>query len=184
MMPDPTAEGRPAISGYHLKIFRPECNPNFQSVHCIAHLETDISEVLPYLNAVLGGSTYTQNPPSVTFKVHGKLITVHSQEIAINALKDEEEADKILKWLMQEINDTWEKRDQIKPSFQGISKPQILEILKLLPRNNCRQCGQATCMVFSLLVADGVKGPKDCPGLNDPYRTKLQKYLEQFCLEP
>ncbi len=184
MMPYPTAEGRPVISGYHKKIFRPECNPNFQSVHCIAALETDISGVLPYLNTVLGGSTYTQDPPSVTFKVHGKLITVHSQEIAINALKDEEEADKILHWLRQEIDDTWEKRDQIKPSFQGIPKPQILEILKLLPRNNCRQCGQATCMVFSLLVADGVKGPEDCPGLSDPYKTKLQKYLEKFCLAP
>ena len=182
-MPEPVAEGGPAISGYHTKIFRPECNPNFQSVHCIAHLERDISEVLPYLNTVLGGSTYTQDPPSVTFKVHGKLITVHAQKIAINALKDEEEADKILLWLKQEINDTWEKREQIKPSFQVISKPQVLEILKLLPRNNCRQCGQTTCMVFSLFVAEGVKGPKDCPGLSHPSRAKLQDYLEQFCLE-
>jgi ArsR family metal-binding transcriptional regulator len=172
------------LKEYRKEIFRPECNPNFQSVHCIAHLESDISEVLPYLNTALGGSTYTQDPPSVTFKVHGKLITVHSQKIAINALKDEEEADKILLWLKQEINDAWEKREQIKPSFQGISKPQVLEILKLLPRNNCCQCGQATCMVFSLLVADGVKGPEDCPGLSDPYKTKLQEYLEQFCLEP
>ena len=172
------------LKEYRKEIFRPECNPNFQSLHCIAHLESDISEVLPYLNTVLGGSTYTQDPPSVTFKVHGKLITVHSQQIAINALKDEEEADKILQWLKQEINDTWEKHDQIKPSFQGIARPQILQILKLLPRTNCRQCGQATCMVFSVLVADGVKGPEDCPGLCDPYRTKLQKYLEQFCLEP
>ena len=183
-MPEPVAEGRPVISGYQIKIFRPECNPNFQSVHCIVHLESDISEVLPYLNTILGGSTYTQDPPSVTFKVHGKLISVHSQEIAINALKDEEEADKILRWLSQEINDTWEKREQIRPSFQGISKPRVLEILKLLPRNNCRQCGQTTCMVFSMLVADGVKEPKDCPGLSDPSRTKLREYLKQFSLEP
>ena len=172
------------LKEYRKEIFRPACNPNFQSIHCIAHLEKDISAVLPYLNSALGGSTYTQDPPSVTFKVHGKLITVHSQQIAINALKDEEEADKILHWLKQEINNTWEKRDQIKPTFQGTSKPQILEILKLLPRNNCRQCGQTTCMVFSLLVAEGVKGPEDCPGLNDSRKTKLQKYLEQFCLEP
>ena len=171
------------LKEYRKEIFRPECNPNFQSVHCIAHLESDISGVLPYLNTVLGGATYTQNPPSVTFKVHGKLITLHSQQIAINALQDEEEADKILRWLGQEINEAWEARDQIKPSFQGISKPQVLEVLKLLPRNNCRQCGQATCMVFSLLVADGVKRAEDCPGLNVPYKTKLQKYLEQFSLE-
>jgi ArsR family metal-binding transcriptional regulator len=131
----------------------------------------------------MGGSTNTQDPPSVTFKVHGKLITVPSQKIATNALKDEEEAEKILRRLTQEINDTREKREQIKPSLPGISKAQVLEGLKLLPRNNCRQCGQNTCMVFSLLAADGVKGPKDCPGLSNPSRTKLQAYLEQFCLE-
>lgn len=38
---------------------------------------------------------YIQDPPSVTFKVHGKLITDHSQKIAINALEDAEEAEKI-----------------------------------------------------------------------------------------
>jgi ArsR family metal-binding transcriptional regulator len=172
------------LKAYRKEIFRPECNPQFQSVHCIAHLENDIGEVLPYLNTVLGGNTYTEDPPSVTFKVHGKLITVHSQVIAINALKDEEEADKILRWLTQEINDTWEKREEIKPSFQGIPKPQVLEILRLLPRNNCRQCGQPTYTVFSLLVADRVKGPKDCPGLSDLSGNKLQDYLEQFRLDP
>jgi ArsR family metal-binding transcriptional regulator len=183
-MTEPAAENRPLISGYHIRIFRPECNHNFQSVHCIIHLENDIREVLPYLNTVLGGNTYTQDPPSVSFKVHGKLITVHPQEIAINVLKDEEEANKILRWLKQEIHDAWEKRDQIKPSFQGIAKPQILDILRLLPRNNCRLCGQPTCMVFSFLVADGVKGPEDCPGLNESARTKLRGYLEHFRLEP
>ncbi len=183
-MLDPTAKGRMILSGYRIKIFRPDCNPNFQSVHCLARLDNDIREVLPYLNTVLGGSTYTQDPPSVTFKIHGKLITVHSQQIAINALRDEEEADKILQWLMQEINEAWEKRGQIQPSFQGISKPRVLEILKLLPRNNCRQCGQATCLVFSLLVADGAKEPEECPGLNDADKAKLKEYLEPFSLEP
>ena len=172
------------LKEYRQEIFRPECNPNFQSVHCIAHLERDIREVLPYLNTVLGGSTYTEDPPSVTFKIHGKLITVHSQKIAINALKDEEEAHKILEWLKQEINETWEKRGQITPSFQGLSRPKILEILKLLPRTNCRRCGQNTCMVFAVLAAEGVKGVGDCPGLGDPNKTKLQTYLEQFSFEP
>ena len=85
---------------------------------------------------------------------------------------------------MQEIKGAWEKRAQIKPSFQGISQPRLLEILRLLPRNNCRLCGQATCMVFSLLVADGAKGPEDCPALTDSEKTKLQQYLEPFSREP
>jgi ArsR family metal-binding transcriptional regulator len=171
------------LKSFRKKIFRAECNPNFQSVHCIAQLDQDVSEALPYLNASLGGFTYIKYPPSVTFRVHGKLITVYGERIAVNALKDEEEADKILNWVKQEINDTWEKRDQIKPSFRGMSKPQILEILKFLPRNNCRQCGQTTCMVFSLLVADGAKGAEDCPGLSDVGKTRLKRYLEPFLPE-
>ena len=42
------------LKGYTKEIFRPECNPSFQSLHCIAHLDQDVSEALPYLNAVLG----------------------------------------------------------------------------------------------------------------------------------
>ena len=168
------------LSRYRKEIFRPECNPGFQSLHCIAHLDQDIREVLPYLNSALGGHTYTKDPPSVTFKVHGKLITVHPDQIAVNALKDEDEADKILEWLRQEINEAWERRDRIQPSFEGLSKPQILEVLRLLPRSNCRRCGQPTCMVFAILAADGAKGPEDCPALLDPHRTGLKKYLARF----
>ena len=80
------------LRSYTAEIFRPECNPSFQSLHCIAHLDQDISEALPYLNAVLGGFEYLKDPPAVTFKTQGKLITVHPCKIAVNALKDKEEA--------------------------------------------------------------------------------------------
>lgn len=87
------------LSGYTKKICRPECNPSFQSVHCIARLNEDVGKVLPYLNAVLGGTHYFNDPPEVMFHHHGKIIKVDSREIAVNALKDEQEADLILKWL-------------------------------------------------------------------------------------
>ena len=74
---------------YTKEMFRPKCNPSFQSVHCVAHLEQDISEVLPYLNTALGGSNYTQSPASLTLRVHGKLIALHAREIFVNALRTE-----------------------------------------------------------------------------------------------
>jgi len=46
------------LKSYAKEIFRPQCNPSFQSLHCIAHLDQGISEVLPYLNAWLGGFAY------------------------------------------------------------------------------------------------------------------------------
>jgi len=148
------------VTGYRKEIFRPECNPRFQSLHSIAHFDEDISKVLPYLNTVLGGHQYFREPPALTFKHQGKLITLHPMEIPVNALRDEEEADRILEWLKGEINTTWEKRSQIKPSFDTPAKPKILEILKLLPKTNCRECGQPTCMVFASQVAPRDRGRK------------------------
>jgi hypothetical protein len=46
------------LEGYRIKIFRPECNPRFSSLHCIAQLDQDVACALPYLNAVLGGAQY------------------------------------------------------------------------------------------------------------------------------
>jgi ArsR family metal-binding transcriptional regulator len=117
------------------------------------------------------------------FKIHGKLITVYPREIAINALRDEEEADNILEWLKKEINETWGKRAEIEPSYEGVPKTKVLEILKLLPRTNCRECGQTTCMVFSTLVAAGAKKSDDCPPLIEENKRKLQEYMSQFRLD-
>jgi ArsR family metal-binding transcriptional regulator len=171
------------LEKYQKQIFHPKCNSEFQSLHCIARLDQDIGEVLPYLNSSLGGDSCTKEPPSATFKVHGKLITVHHDRITINALKDEDEADKILEWLKQEINQAWENREMIEPSLESFSKPLILEVLKFLPWSNCQKCGQLTCMVFAVLVVDGAKGPDDCPLLKEPHKARLERYLARFRFE-
>jgi len=168
------------LKGYTIEIFRPECNPGFESVHCTAHLYQDISEVLPYLNAVLGGFEYLKDPPAVIFRAQGKLITVHGDKIAINALRDEAEADKILEWLKREINESWENHDDIEPSYEGTPKPKVIEILKLLPKSNCKECGEPTCMVFAARTAEGVKGPEDCPPLGPENKQRLEDYMSQF----
>ncbi|MGO9117985.1 MAG: (Fe-S)-binding protein [Desulfomonilaceae bacterium] len=171
------------LKGYTKEMFRPKCNPNFQSVHCVAHLDQDISAALPYLNTALGGDDYVKSPPALTLRVHGKLITLHALEIFVNALKDETEAEKILDWLKKEINETWEKRDEIEPKFESRPAAQMLDILKLLPRTNCGKCGQATCTVFSVQATQGVKNQDDCPGLTDENKVKLREYLSRFDFE-
>jgi ArsR family metal-binding transcriptional regulator len=171
------------LESYSLEIFNSRCNPGAMTVHCFAHLDQDISAALPYLNAVLGGFNYVKDPPSVTFKSQGKLMTVHGNKIAINALKDEAEAGKIVEWLKREINEAWEKRDEIEPSYESLPRPQVFEVLKMLPKTNCRECGEPTCMVFAVAVTEGVKGAEDCPSLTDEGKAKLQDYLSRFRLD-
>jgi len=171
------------LESYRLEIFNNKCMPGAETVNCFAHLDQNVSAVLPYLNSVLGGFEYVQDPPAVTFKVHGQLITVHGRRIAVNALKDESEARKIVDWLKREINETWENRDSIPPSTKGASRPMIIEILKLLPKTNCRDCGEPTCMVFATRLAEGVKGLEDCSELDEVGLTRLQSYINNFKMD-
>ncbi len=172
------------IQQYHLKLVRPP-NPSAQHLRGFARLDGDLRQVLPYLNTVLKGHQFFPEPPSLTLKYGGgTLITLTSHEIAINIVKDETEAVEILEWLRREINAAWERRAEITPSFQVAAAPGVLEILKLLPRSNCRACGAPTCLVFAVLLSQEAQDLSKCPALHPEKRQKLQEYLGQFRLSP
>ena len=165
------------ITRYRKEFCRPP-NPEARHLRCVAYLDENISDVLPYLNTVLGAHQYSKNPLSLTLKYDGKLITLYPREIAINIVNDKAEADHILEWLKRKINETWEQRKQIEPCFETSRKPNILDVLKRLPKTNCRECGQNTCMVFAALVAEGTKKPDDCPQLDEQNKSALLEYIK------
>lgn len=171
------------LESYHLEIFNNDCMPGAMTVQCFAHLDQDVSAAIPFLNAELGGVVYIREPPSVTFRMHGKLLTVHGRKIAVNALKDEIEARKIVEWIKREINGVWENRDNITPRYEGMPRPQVIQILKCLPKTNCRDCGEPTCMVFATRVAEGVKGSDDCPALTLTAKIALDAYLKPYAID-
>ena len=103
------------LKNYKKEFCRPP-NPEAQHLRCVAYLDENISDVLPYLNTVLKGHQYIKIPPSLTLKLRDKLITLYSREIGINILKDEDEAQELLEWLTQEINDTWKRRKESCPA--------------------------------------------------------------------
>jgi ArsR family metal-binding transcriptional regulator len=171
------------LKSYTLKIMNNHCLPGAMSVNAVARLDQDVGCAVPYLNAVLGGSQYLADPPAVTFKLQGKLISVQGRSITVNALKDEAEARKIVEWIRREINDAWEKRSEIEPRYEGAGRPKLIEILKLLPKTNCRRCGQPTCMVFAARLAEGAMGTENCTPLEGERKAALDRYLATFELE-
>ena len=171
------------LTGYTKQISRPECNPSSESVYCIATLNEDVAEVLPYLNAVLHGMEYFHDPPEVLFHLQGRSIKVGAREIAVNQLEDEEEADRVIEWWKDKINEVWEKREGIVPCCEGKVKPRLINVLRLLPKTNCKKCGQPTCMVFASQVVEGKCGAAHCPELSAGNREKLSLYLAGFSFD-
>jgi ArsR family metal-binding transcriptional regulator len=168
------------LKGYTKHVLRAENNPNLESLYCFAELEHDIGVVLPLLKRMFKATIYSDEIPFLTLKMRGKKITVYSRKIVINALKDEEEADAILKWLQRLVNQTWEKRLDIKKGNAVPPIPDPVEIFNTLPQSNCRECGQASCMSFSNLVAEGIKIPDDCPKISDETKERLKTYMVLF----
>jgi ArsR family metal-binding transcriptional regulator len=160
-----------------VNIFRPECNFAFETVNVIATFDGDVSPVLPYLNASLGGYAFDSGSSTLTIKNSGKLVTIRPHNVAINGLKDQEEVYRVLEWLKREINTTYEQRDTLQPSYKSRPLINMMLILKYLPKTNCQECGEATCLAFAAKVRDGEKGPDDCPPLTSDKKQAFQEFL-------
>ena len=73
----------------NLEIFRPKCDATKEVLHAIGETEADLSTVLPYLNAELGGWDYDADNHVLLLKLsEGKWITLHSHKVAIRGCRD------------------------------------------------------------------------------------------------
>ena len=50
-----------------------------------------------------------------------------------------------------------------------------IQILKLLPKTNCKECGVPTCLAFAMNLASGKAELDSCPYVSDEAREKLSE---------
>lgn len=98
-------------------IYASPCSAAANRVRAVGRLSSDISAVLPYLNAVLEDAVYDRAYSSLTFKTNGRQIILRPTEVNISYAESTTEALKIAEWLKLLINDTWARRSQITPDF-------------------------------------------------------------------
>lgn len=56
--------------------------------------------------------------------------------------------------------------------------PTPMEVYALLPRSNCRACGQGTCFVFAAKLVAGQVRLEECPPLQEPQFAEQRAKLE------
>ena len=167
------------IEKYELNVFTPPCEPVAERFSAVARLTVDISQVLPYLNATLRGAVYYPEAQALTWKKGGHNIAFHAFEIATSNVEDRDGAVRELDSLIDLVNRTWARREQITPNFTTRRRPAPLAIYQLLPQTNCRQCNEPTCFTFALKLAASQKVLADCAPIFEPqYASKLSALQE------
>ena len=171
-------EERVLLKEFRFRTLPPDCNVSSQRLNAIAELSVDIAEVFPYLNGLIKGCMYSPESKTLSFRKDGRLITLRPRQIAVTSLSDEKEAERVFHWLKELINVTYEGRETLKPDYQGREPIKVLDIFKLLPGTNCRQCGEPTCMAFAVkLQQDEITITKCSPLFTGPFKEKQEKLL-------
>jgi len=142
------------------------CHPEWVAVR--AEISDDIREVFPYLNAVIKNAVYTPKAQNLNFKMDTGFVTLMPQEMSVGQVLSEEDAIKVLDYLKELINDTWERRESITPLYERKGEIKAKDIVNFLPKTNCRDCGLPTCFAFAVAILRGQKRLKDCSALSKP----------------
>ena len=155
------------------------CMADEKKIRLIAYFDRDISELLPYLNAVIKGASYNKNAPTLTYAKERKLINLYNIKITIAKADDIIDAWKVLNEVKELINRTYKNRDAIKPNYEQKVKVTALQIYGWLPKSNCKACGEATCLAFAVKILQGEQKLGACTPLLTEMRFSENKKIMQ-----
>lgn len=144
-----------------------------------------IDAVFPLLNAMLP-NVISYNPRASALVLRRKpgFITLLADILFITQVKDADEGMVLLDAIRDLLNQTWERRDEIEPRNEERRTPRPLDMWQLLPRTNCRACGEATCMAFGFALLEARRRVEECVPLREPDavipRTTLLELLGNY----
>ncbi len=149
------------------------CLADPMKIRLIVEIPDEIHAIFPYLNATMKGCIYNHAANTLTIRKDQKLITLHAFHITLAKIEDEKEAQEVLNWLKDLINETYDKRDQIEPNYSMAAELKALDIFRLLPGTNCKKCGEPTCLAFAVkLVGRDIEIRKCDPLFSEKYQEK------------
>ena len=157
--------------------FMAPCVSEENKIRLIAQMSTDITEVMPYLNAKIRNATYNKDTSTITFMKEVRLITLYPRKIFMAKIKNVTDAWQTLDWIKDTINELYENRDKIKPDYQRRVRITALELYGWLPKTNCRECGELTCLAFAVKLLLGQQKIVNCKPLFKPENAKMKEMI-------
>ncbi|MFZ5645186.1 MAG: (Fe-S)-binding protein [Bacillota bacterium] len=157
--------------------FTEQCIAERDKIRLKADLTDDITEVLPYLNTVIKNAIFNRHAPLLSFSKDYRLIVLYPKHLTMAKAQNEADALQVLGWIKDFINDTWEKKATITPTYNKKARATVPQFYSWLPRTNCRECGEASCFAFATLMVTGKQSLENCKPLFTPEYIKSREAL-------
>ncbi len=167
------------VRKFDMEMESPSCTPGASWWGVKIVLDDDISEVFPYLNSELDGADYRHKAKVLLWdSSEGFRCAFRPNEIAIAPIENRNVAQKLCNEIISMVCDTWGRRHEIKPDYTGKAPlPNMIQLLKLLPGTNCKECGCATCMAFAANLMQNNAELSECSPLSTEALDQLARVL-------
>lgn len=162
--------------GYQFRLVNIECLPNSANYNVIMDLEESIEELLPYLAACLPGCTYTHGTGVINVMQAGHIIAIYPGHVTVTDLRTHDEAEEYCRECFQRIQEVKANATKIQPVFDKRPSLSVLDIVRVLPKTNCGECGMASCTAFAAGVFRRESTITDCA----PLMRKRDDYQDLF----
>jgi len=135
-------------------------------------LDSDISPLFPYINAEAKSASLLEKPPFIRFVLDGYCCGLYADHGVAASFADGQQALGFLDRLIDFLNDIYQRRNSLKPNYKKWNPVPVLQIFRLLPQTNCRNCGYPSCLAFAAALSTQKTTPERCPGLSPPISTQ------------
>jgi len=156
------------------------CYPAKGCYKAVINFEGDLSPLFPLLRAI-SKTLYFDPQEGIIFKFqhNGKdyKVSLSKREISFTLVSDKDEAYEVWEGLRNFLEEVWQRRAEIEPSYKPVQRPSAIEIYKFLPKTNCKECGFMSCLAFAGALSTGDAELETCSFLNDEAKKSLIEKL-------
>lgn len=157
-------------------------------IRVLMQLDTEINEIIPILVTQYppGKVNYIENKKILTLNIYERLVTLYpSGKISMNKTIDKEDALEVVTGIIEVINQLYTEvnsGDAVDYSEMNekLSKIGPLSLYNCLPKTDCEECGEATCMAFAFKLLSGDIKFDKCKPLTDGMHGEDVSCLEEL----
>ncbi len=135
-------------------------------------LDCEILHLFPYINAEVEGTQFQTKPSYVKFIYKGRLCILYPTEGAFTPVENKADAFDFLESLIKLLLNIADCKKSIVPDYREYRPVSTVEVLKILPGTNCRDCGFSTCLAFAAALSRQKTIMTKCPYLPKPVDEK------------